>query len=532
MSGVNGYFQLQMNENGTYVRLFPPKPGGAEIRVDEVKEYLISKGYTPDIVAISKSLDALTEPTDIKISDKKGHAESETFKLIISEDKMQAIARFYPPSNLGKSIGKEEIISTLKYNQVVFGIQNSIIDAYVKSRTYCTDIIVAVGVVPVQGTDASIEYFFNTNPNSRPTLNADGTVDFFNLNLISKCAEGQILAELTKEVSGSEGTNVLGEVVAPREVKRLSLKYGRNITLSEDECTLTSDVSGHVSLVDDKVFVSNIYEVNDVDTSTGNIEYDGDVVVLGNVRSGFCVSATGSVEVRGVVEAALIDASKDIIIIRGMNGMGKGRLKSGGNIVAKFFENANVSAEGYVHSEAILHSNVSAKGDIEVTGKKGFIIGGSIKTLGCVSAKYIGSSMGGDTEIEVGSDPGIKLRYDNLQKSIADAKKKVTQMEPILVTFAARMKKGDKLTQDQIMTFKQMSAQYKELKEQIEKDMNDFDSLAESLEAVPSDSYVKVSDIAYPGTKITISEVSTILSKPAQHSKFVREGADVRIKGF
>ncbi|MBQ6128691.1 MAG: hypothetical protein IJI51_03430, partial [Lachnospiraceae bacterium] len=45
-------------------------------------------------------------------------------------------------------------------------------------------------------------------------------------------------------------------------------------------------------------------------------------------------------------------------------------------------------------------------------------------------------------------------------------------------------------------------------------------------------SFVKVESYAYPGTKITISETSIVLSKPVQHGKFVREGADIRVKGF
>lgn len=61
-----------------------------------------------------------------------------------------------------------------------------------------------------------------------------------------------------------------------------------------------------------------------------------------------------------MIEGACIEAGGNIIIARGMNGMAKGILKAGGNIVAKFLENATVSAGGYVNTESILHSNVTA----------------------------------------------------------------------------------------------------------------------------------------------------------------------------
>ena len=51
-------------------------------------------------------------------------------------------------------------------------------------------------------------------------------------------------------------------------------------------------------------------------------------------------------------------AGGDIIIAKGMNGMGKGVLNAKGNVVAKFLENATVTALGYVSSESILHSTV------------------------------------------------------------------------------------------------------------------------------------------------------------------------------
>ena len=46
------------------------------------------------------------------------------------------------------------------------------------------------------------------------------------------------------------------------------------------------------------------------------------------------------------------------------------------------------------------------------------------------------------------------------------------------------------------------------------------------------ESCVKVEGYAYPGTKITVSDTSIVLSKPVQHSRFVKDGADVRVRGL
>lgn len=530
----NGYFKLQFTDHESYVSLFPPVDGGNPIQVDELRDYLVSKGFpNVDVVALKQVIDALSKQENIKIADKKGIPCPESFRVSISADKMTATCRFYPPSTGGAELTAPDIKSTLKLEGVNKGVDDKAIAAYLAGRQYCTDIVLARGEAPKPGEDAVIEYFFNTNPNLKPKLNDDGSVDFFSLSAISVVKKGDKLATLTKEVAGEPGFNVAGDVLPPPEVKKLTLKYGRNIDLSEDELSIFSAVDGHASLVEGKVFVSDVYEVSDVDTSTGNIEYAGNVCVLGNVKTGFSIKADGDVEVRGVVENATIEAAGNVTIARGMNGMGRGTINAGGNVISKFLENANVTAGGYVHAEAILHSNVIAKGEVTVTGKRGFITGGVIRTPESISAKTIGSEMGVDTELEVGTDPKLTLKVNSLNAEIATLKKRVEQAEPALITLTTKIKSGEQLRPEQVLYFKQISAQYKEMKEELTAKLNEVNELMDAMDVTSGrEACVKVEGYAYPGTKITISEITTVLTKPVQHGKFVKEGADIRVKGI
>ena len=532
MAARNGFFQILLGNDVSFVRLFPPAEGGEPIRVDELRDYLTAKGYNVDVVALNTVLTTMSKPTDFKIADKRGIPCAESLSISIAPDNMSVIGRFYPFSTAGSAMTREDIISDLNFRGVKKGIDEQVISDFLSHKKYCTDYVLARGLEPTLGSDASIEYFFNTDPNAKPKQNEDGSVDFFDLNIISRCNQGQVLAELTKEVPGDPGYNVVGDVLQPREVKRLNLKFNRNVELSEDGCTITAKVDGHVSLVDDQVFVSDVYEVVDVDTSTGNIEYKGNVLVTGNVKAGYSVKAEGNVEVRGVVEGSVIDATGDVIIARGMNGMGRGVINAGGNVIAKFFENTTVSAGGYIRAESVLHSKLSAKGDIEVDGRKGFITGGSVRSLSLVAAKTIGTDMGVTTEIEVGVDPGVKLRATSLEQTIAQTQKKIAQMEPVIITFTKRLKAGDKLTVDQIRYFKQLSEEYKSVRAQLEKNNAEYSALLDSMEDTKGDPIVKVSQIAYPGTKLTIGDVTLTLSTPVQHSRFVKEGADIRVKAL
>jgi len=158
------------------------------------------------------------------------------------------------------------------------------------------------------------------------------------------------------------------------------LPKGKNVEISEDGQSLIAGIDGQVNYIDGKVSVFANYEVPaDVDNSTGNISFVGNVIIRGNVLSGFTVEAGGSVEVMGVVEAAVIKADGDIILRRGMQGLGRGILKSGGDIIAKYIENSIIEAKGDIKAEAIMHSNVKCGNKLELSGKKGLLIGGKCK---------------------------------------------------------------------------------------------------------------------------------------------------------
>ncbi|MCR5419969.1 MAG: FapA family protein [Lachnospiraceae bacterium] len=533
MGERNAYFRLLAKEDGNYLELIPPEGNGKALAFGELQDYLMKRGHFVDKLVIAKAIhDANGDRCEFKLDNKKVQEEAESYNLMISEDKLTCIARFYPPSLRGAELSKDEIVKDLKFKKICFGIHNDVIDDFFKDKKYCTDYVIAEGKPVREGADGRIDYLFNTNPNTRPKLNDDGTVDFFNLQMISPCKAGDVVASLTKADPGEKGVDIFGGYIEPRKVEEPQFRHGNNLKISEDGLSLISEISGNVSLYDDKVFVSNIFEINDVDTSIGNIEYEGDVHVSGNINAGFSVKASGNIEVKGVVEGAYVEAGGDIIIARGMNGMGKGRLKAGRNVVSKFIENAKVEAHGYVHSEAILNSEILSKDNVVVTGKKGFITGGKVHALKNVEAKIIGSSMGAETDIQVGADPTVKLKIASMENEIKANNKKLDQIKPILATLTLRMKKGDKLTPDQLRNLRQLSDEYKVLNDTIDKEMNEYDEFLAKMDISESESVVLVSDQAFPGTRITISEVSMQLKSPAQRARFVKEGADVRIKAY
>ncbi len=530
---MNGYFQLVYNEAGTSLRLFPPTDGGEPIKTVEVMDYLDSKTIEYNMAALNAAVSSLEKETVIQLNAKKGYSEDEVVVVTIAPDNMSAVARFYAPSDNGKQMSREEILNDLKFRHVRFGVQDAVLDDFVANREYCKDYPIAAGKPAVPGVDAKIEYYFNTDLKARPTLKEDGSVDFFNLNTINSCKKGDLLAKLFPEKQGSAGMNVRGEKLLPRHPSSKKLQYSNHVVLSKDAMSILSEVDGHVSLVGGKVFVSNVLEVENVDNATGNITYAGDVQVNGNVCSNFTVQAEGNVEVKGVVEAASIEAGGNIIIARGMNGMGKGVLRAKGNIIAKFLENVDAVAGGYVESGSILHSTVAAKTEVNVGGKKAFIAGSTVSATKSVTVKTLGSSMGADTTVEIGIDPETKARHQELQKLIAETQKALKMVQPVLIATSQKLAKGEKLPHDQLVYMKSLSQMNKQKTEELKQYVNELEEVEELMQgSSDGQGQVVVTGEVYAGTRIVIADVSMVVKSNVKYCRFIRHKGDVKMTGM
>lgn len=527
----NGYFQLMCSKTGTALKMIKPE-GGSRIFVREVMEYLNKYGILYDSPALNKgiqdALDAETKEYIIQLNKNTYPEIKESYRLTVSPDGMTAIARFYPPSSGGERMSADEFLGDLAAKGINFGIKSEEIQAFFKNPSYCTDLLAAQGQLARPGKDGRIEYYFDTELKAKPTLNSDGSVDFFHLNTINHCCKGDVLAKLFPEVPGKYGCTIYGERIKPKEVKRAVLRYGHNISLSEDKLVLTAETNGHVTLVEGKVFVSNVFEVENVDISTGDIEYDGSVVVNGNVCTNFTVKAKGNIEVKGIVEGACLEAGGDIIIARGMNGMARGVLRAEGNVIAKFIENAKVYAGGYVSTESILHSEVMAGTEITVSGKRGFITGGRVSAANLINVKTLGSAMGADTIVEVGIDPGAKLKIQQLQKQIAENRKAIEKIHPVLAAMSQKMAQGIKLRPEQLKNIQEMIQKENEIKQDLDKDMQEFQTLQRMLEE-SDNARIEVTGEVFAGTKICISDVSMVVKNSMSYCRFIKEHGDVKM---
>ena len=532
----NAFFQLVHKKDGMYLKSYPAVEGGDALKADDIMSYLSSKKYENVTVETVKQFmeKAVKEKNaEIKISSKSALPEHEYALITIDPMRLYAKLRLYPNSSEGRRLSVSDIMMLLEQHGIKHGIVKKNVEIMHKARLYCTDILVARATPPVHGKDAVITYHFDIDKTSKPTVGENGQVDFHKLDMIEPVTEGQLLATLEPADLGTAGTDVMGAEIKPRKVAVKVLKHGKHIRLSEDGLEMYSEVSGNVTCVDDTVFVSDCYEVPaDVGPSTGDIEYDGSVNVKGNVLTGYTVNATGDIYVAGAVEGATLISGGKIVLNRGIQGKGKGVMEAEGDVISNFIESSSVTSGGKIITDAIMHSNVTAKDSIEVNGKRGLIAGGSVRSTKKIETKVAGSSMGTQTEMEVGLDPKVLDRYHFIEKqmeTLSDEKESIDQTIELL---KKRYKAAGSLEPEKLQMLKEITERLGAIDGQMEELTIEYDALEEVLEKSSGHGKIVVYDVAYSGVKLTISNITKFLHSEVQHSTFVRDGADIRIRGI
>ncbi|RRD95015.1 DUF342 domain-containing protein [Clostridiales bacterium COT073_COT-073] len=449
-----------------------------------------------------------------------------TYEIKISKDKMRAVISF---EAYQEGLSAEELFREIERLGIRQGINKEKIKEIVESRHLFTDYVIAEGLEPTMPFPGEVEYFFQTGKDIKPSMDKDGNVDYKNLGLISNVKQGQLLAKLKPAVPGEPGINVLGVPLAPPQVKAVVIRAGKNTAFNDDKTEVFATKNGMVMLQDGAVIVNDVYQVpNNVGTSTGNINFEGSVIVSGNVLTGFEVIANGDIEVFGVVEGAYLKAGGNIILHSGVTGMGRAEIETEGNLMTKYIEQSKVKVRGDLHAGAILHSNVLCGGNVIVEGRKALISGGRIVSGNYVETGTLGSHMGTVTELEVGVNPVIAEEYEELKKSLPKTRAELEQIEKVIVLLNKRREMTGGLDEDKQEMYATAIKNKIVLSTHYQKMEKDFQKLEEEMNSHTAGE-IRINGIVYSGSRLTINNVNRMITDDVRSVKFIREGADLKM---
>ena len=528
---VDGNFKLLYLEDGVYIEVNPPVGRGESVRVEDIEEKLAYKkveGIDPE--ALKRAAD-VKERERIRIAPYQQEVKyPASLEVEITEDNNQAYAVMIPPDG-GAPLSEDDVVKALNDNGVVAGIDRDAIRNMVTKNIYGIPVLVAKAVPPQNGDNGYIEYKVDIKKERGPVVNEDGTVNFHELGLIENVRKGQVLARIVPPTEGEDGQDVRGNVLKAKPGVPARLVKGKNTEVTEDNTMLVAMVDGQVSLTNGKLNVYPVYEVRgNVDNSTGNINFVGKVVVRGNVLTGFEIKAEGDIEVDGVVEGAKLEAVGNILLKRGAQGSGRGVLICQGSLVSRFIENCTVEAGGDIIADAIMHCNISSRSSIELKGRKGLLVGGNTAARNEIRAVTIGSPMATTTVIEVGVDPDLRKNMDIIVKKLEKEKKSLEQVDLNIGLIAKIAKKGN-LPENKKMLLKKCIDLKAQLQENIKQHEFLLKDMKEQFNTI-SKGKVKVQNVIYPGTVITIGPSTYHVKDSVKFATFQRIGGEIKIGSF
>lgn len=440
----------------------------------------------------------------------------------ISYDQMEAYIML-PMISADETYTLDELMPILERNRVTFGIEEAVLSDMIEKRIYGREVVFAHGQKPIDGMDGEYEFNFDYNLSKKPQIRPDGSVDYWNIHTVEIVKKGQIIAKYNPPIAGRDGKDVTGRVIMAKKGRPLPPLVGRGFEMSADGTVYTASCDGKIEKHKNRVLVLAVYEISgNVDMSTGNIDFKGDVIVHGDVKNGANIRATKSITIDGTVEDCYLESGGDMIIRGGVIGGDKARIISKGNIFAKFIEYSYVQADGFIEADSAVNCTVISNDKVLFKAGYASIVGGKVYGCAGIEVSNLGNETGTRTEVHVGIHKKIRQQVSGLGRVIG-------QKQQLLDNINAGVKQIEEIIKNSTDSASAESLEEKKLalirariekQADITKDKEELSRL-ESIIERSSEAIVRVSGNVYEGVEVTINDSRVVTKSHVNNIEFV-----------
>jgi len=431
----------------------------------------------------------------------------------VSANCMNAYVCILPPLNDGKEVDQEHFLEDMRYEGIVSGIDHNAVTELIDAKNYLRIVHIASGEYPVDGIDGKLEEFYERRYAQSLELDAKemlGGHDFRKKNLIQTIREGEILCRITPPVPAKNGFDVSGSTLYGREGAAVRMPQGKYTSVFDDGLVLRSDISGIVVMENDNFSIhSQRVLEQDINASVGNVRFDGDIYIRGNVEDGVTIDATGNVMIVGDVRSGEILSGGTICILGDVKGTSKAKLTAAKQIQCMIMENVVASAGEDIYAAVIANSDIlSEKGSVYALMGRGLIFGSNVTSGKSVYAKKIGNISGCVNNITL----GLQAEFDRRRKSINDELEEINNtLEQLRKNISNMQILGKSHRNDSQKEYNELIEQrttYGELKRD---KLDELDELNKSLRSIRPGSVI--CENIYPVTKVNIEKLSLTIEQ-------------------
>lgn len=400
----------------------------------------------------------------------------------------------------------------LRENGITAGIDRESIEALAEHVAYGKEVIVAKGKPPVHGRNGFFQFTSMVeDAKSKPVVNPDGSVDYYNSLKLAMIDKDELFAVYIPATTGEYGFTVFSEMLPPLKGKELRPLRGKGFYTSEDGKEYRACFRGRITKTENRITVEKIYVVKgDLDIEKGNINFNGDVEIVGDVRSGLSVVTDGSIFVHGHVGGSLLVAGGNITIRKGIQGRNKCEIDAKGDVACSFVERCIIKADGNIYADSILDSEVTAKQKVIVSSKKGLVVGGVITGVQGVVAKEAGNETGVATTLQAGIVQEEVEKATELSEQREKLVENIVLLDKNLKVYESLP--GNRRTKEtealRMKIFRAKVIKVTELKS-LDENLNQIN---ESIDKARKEASIQITGVSHAGIKINIGR-SCLISK-------------------
>lgn len=301
-----------------------------------------------------------------------------------------------------------------------------LVDDFLAQAKACTGPfkgLIAKGVAPVHGQDARVEWDLESlnaqpdatappSPDDKPAAQGDApsakdeAACFYNRSIYTVVKQNDVLGKVYHAVPGEDGRDVKGRVLVAREGRPLNFQHDETIKIGKGN-TIVAMVDGVLDRSGSTACIRDTIEVDRyVDFNTGNISFNGSVLIQKGVRDCFKVQADGDVEVRGLIEAAQIICGKDLRALGGFAGREQGVAEVAGNLQAKYLDAVRIMVRGdLIVERELINCETRVLG--QIASPRGSVIGGQTLVAGGLTVAELGAAGLPMTLVQLGVVPHL-----------------------------------------------------------------------------------------------------------------------------
>jgi uncharacterized protein (DUF342 family) len=452
-------------------------------------------------------------------------------ELVLSKDLLELKARI----NMSKEELEEaqaEITTEIMNFIDKSGVKEGILHEVISSGLIPGDeAVIAKGIAPINGEDAKVTYY--TLSERKPVIQQDGTADYYEMNFLDEVKQGEWLGQKILAGVGIPGLTITGEVIPASPGKDKQLYYDRD-TISAvnegDKIVLYSKQKGAFAKVNGNIMVQEVMIIEgDVGSKTGNIDYDGSVIIKGTINDGFSVHATKDISVIGNMGLGAIDSiisrTGDIYIKGGIFGKEKALIQAANNVYMKHANECTIQAGGDIHIGLYAIGCKLTANNIFLDVNRGRIIGGKIQAKAQVVTAFIGNEAERSTSINIeGFDRAIlKKELDEL----IDKHQKLTLiMDKLKRDVDAFEESFEKIVEERTLADEAESEAIRSKYEQIRRMIFTIDERKNALITVlktKGEGEVTIMRKAFPKTSLLIKDFQKEIEKSTTGVFFVKD---------